>query len=174
MLLSERRVLYARVIADISARDILFCSIINPKFLLQFHQFYTCAVKQIHIFIPNIINVSLLRVIRHFWLSHFLTRRFPTSQICANRMLLTTTLPNDLLYYVQAIVITSTSGTIVTLRTKRHLAIAVHDVEGWLGFRRCCYLMKSAVYRWQGIRWCWYRSKIVVYQFIRVGWWCNW
>ena len=139
MCISEGQVLHVRVIADISARDVICCSILNPKCLLQSHQLRTYLVKRIHHSIPNNITVFLLRVTITFWWYRFLTRRPLASQTCASQNLLTTTLTNDLLCYDQSIAITVTYWKLVTMIINRHLTRAGHDVWGRV-MQQLCYI----------------------------------
>ena len=141
MCLSEGRVLHVRVIADISARSMLCCSILNPKCLLRFHIFHTCVVNWMNHSSPNIIAVILHRVTRTFWWYSFSMRMLPTSQTCASRTLLHTMLPNNILCCGWAIVMTSTSWTRVSVITKRNLAISGHDV-GVRVMRNCGIFMQ--------------------------------
>ena len=67
MCLSEVRVLHVRVVADISDRYILCCCILNPKSILQVHQFQTCILKRVYHCGPKIISVVLLIVTMTFW-----------------------------------------------------------------------------------------------------------
>ena len=60
MCFNEGWVLHVRVIADIRAKDMLCCSFLNTKCLLQVFQFNTFLVKRIHNYVPNIINVFLI------------------------------------------------------------------------------------------------------------------
>ena len=67
------------MLADISTRDMICSSILNPKFILQVHQFYTCVVKRIHNSIPNITTSFNLRVTRTSWWYCISTRSLPAS-----------------------------------------------------------------------------------------------
>ena len=132
MCLSELFVLHSRVIADISSRYILCWSILYPKCIFQFHQFYTFTVKQICHSVPNSIYVVLFKVARTFCWSRFSTRSFPTFHTCDSQTLLTTTLQSDLLWYGYFIVIPATLWTLLAVSTKINLTRSGHDVLGWV------------------------------------------